>query len=363
VNDLLLDLQTINLASTEIEVPLFSDEPKYPSYFRQKPSTGPYLEGEVYGLSLAPNVEEARAKALAEFYERLCLYNVSRDDEPKPWDEDAGWIDPTLFDPVALPKRAAALRQSAYIWLDAVEIRTGGKTKLPAQTVIPGFGAEEERILVGVGPGGTALGRVGDGGALQRGLFEVLERFTFASSSLQERIQKRIVHLPPKFQSIEQVMRRYGLEPYVCPLQTKYSIPCVLVALTDYSGVAPAVSLAMRAASTYAAAIHTALFEALERRRPARIEETSRTEESTAPRVYPWESMETLREMEPLLKEAEPIEFSSLPDTPRTSEDLLACLATDDLDVFSVDLTLPEVAAAGFEATKIVIPGLGPMPS
>ncbi len=358
MNDLLAALQSIDLA-TEIEVSLFSDEPKYPSYFCQQPVDSPYKKGEPYGLSLGARVEEARTKALAEFYERLCLFNVSASDELLPWDQKSGWIDPTSL---ALTP-SESLREGLYSWLDATEVDTDRKTKIPAQVVIPEFGAAEHRIVDAVGSSGAALGSRGDGGSLKRGLFEVIERHTAARLSLEDRLKQRITGRLAQIRPIEATLRRYGLEPYVFLLPAVYETPCVLVAITDRSGVAPALSLATRAAPTFTDAIYTALFEALERRRPARIEELGRTPDSTDPRIYPWETMETLDEIEPLLTNAVTIPFSALPETPRTTKDLLACFAADDLDVFSVDLTLPEVAAAGFEATKIVIPGLGPMPA
>jgi ribosomal protein S12 methylthiotransferase accessory factor YcaO len=201
---------------------------------------------------------------------------------------------------------------------------------------------------------------------LERGLFEVLERYTVGALTFEERASRRVVSLPPEHQQIEQNLRRYRLEPYVFWLTGRYEAPWALVALTDHSGAGPALSFATRSAPTFAEAIYSALLESMERRRPARMEEASRETGSDAPRVYLWETLETLEtlaEIEPILKSAAPTSFDELPKTPRTAKQLLECFAADGLDVLSVDTTLPEVAAAGFEASKIVIPELGPMPA
>ncbi len=361
MEDLLAALLSIDLAPDVIEIPFFTDEPKYPSYFYPKPVSGSYVEGLPYGMSLAREKVGAQAKALAEFYERLCLLN------PRPSVPSASWREPAWVDPAAIPaevdsERADILRQSPYAWLDAIEINSGRKTKIPAQAVVPGFGSDEERILPAVGPSGASLGRAGKPGRVARGLFEVLERHTSSVVPFAERIAQRVVELPAALQEVEADLRRYRLEPYVFWLQARYSTPWVLVALADHSGVGPALSFATRAAETFEDAIATALIESLERRRPARMEEADRQPGSDAPRLYPWEPLETLDRIEPKFNSAALTRFDDLPQTPRTAQDLLACFAADGLDVLSVDTTLPEVAAAGFETSKIVIPSLGPLP-
>jgi ribosomal protein S12 methylthiotransferase accessory factor YcaO len=363
VDQLLADLLSLSLAPEGFEIPFFTDEPKYPGYFIPMPAVGPYTSGQPYGMSLAADKQEAHAKALAEYYERLCLYHPRPTATSSAWTEDSGWVDPvSLVGPVDR-QRARQLRKGPYSWLDATEINTGRKTKIPAQAVVPGFGLEETRILPAVGSSGASLGRVGESGRLEHGLFEVLERYTVGALTFEERASRRVVSLPPEHQQIERDLRRYRLEPHVYWLTGRYEAPWVLVALTDHSGAGPALSFATRSAPTFAEAIYSALLESMERRRPARMEEAGRETGSDTPRVYPWETLETLAEIEPILKSAAPTSFDELPKTPRTAKQLLECFAADGLDVLSVDTTLPEVAAAGFETSKIVIPGLGPMPA
>ena len=365
MEETLAALQSIRLATPEYEVPVFTDEPKYPSYFYPKPRDGRYLRGEPYGLSLALDAPSARAKALAEFYERLCLYNAHFGDELSRWDPQAGSADPASFIKLVARSdadRVRALRESEYRWIAAVEARTGRSTAVPAQVVIPDLEAEgETRILDAVGSSGAALGERGTEGAFERGLFEVVERCTVSSRDFHERLELRIVNMPPQVRELEEQLRRYRLEPYVFALPNPFSTPCVSVVLTDHSGVAPALSFSSRAAPTLEEAAHSGLLEALERRRPARVEQ--QTIRSGDRRVYPWEPVESLLKIEPSLKGAKTENFASLKREPVTFDELQAVVTRKAGEILVVDLTLPEVEAAGFEAVKVLAPGLGPMPA
>jgi ribosomal protein S12 methylthiotransferase accessory factor YcaO len=363
VKDILEALQSIGLAAVVTEVPFFTDEPKYPSYFHGRPESSPYRKGEPYGLSLAADALSARIAALAEFYERLCLYNAPHDGELRAWDVTAGWVDPVMLVPAAGSEEAAQLRATPFVWLDATDLISHETTKIPAAAVIPGFEAEPSLIAECVSTSGAAFGVRHAGDARIRGLFEVVERHAGASTSTEQRLAERIVGLPADLQPILETLHRFRLEPFVFRLPAKWDVPGVLVALADRSGVAPALSIAMRAAPTFVAAVQIGLFEALERRRPARVEEAGREPGSNAPRIYPWESLDTLRELEPMFRAATEVPWATLPEAPVQQVDLLGRVAADGFRVLCVELTLPEVRAAGFEAVKIVLPGLRPMPA
>lgn len=359
MNELLTSLLSIGIAPDAVEIPYFTDEPKYPCYFYPKPAAGPYTRGDPYGMSLAADDVEARARGLAEFYERLCLLNPQPSDLLSARPPDSGWVDPAVLVRGVDSERTAKLRGAEYSWLKAVEVNTGREMKIPTQVVVPGFGEDEVRILPAVGPGGASLGHRGEPGRVERGLFEVLERHTSSITPYSERFRQRVVELPTEHERIANGLRKYRLEPYVFWKLGRYEAPWVLVVLTDHSGVGPALSFATRSAPTFHEAVNFALIEALERRRPARIENASRDPETKAPRVYPWATLDTLAKTLPLMDTAVATRFSDLPQSPRTASELLACFAADGVDVLSVDTTLPEVAAAGFEASKILIPSLG----
>ncbi len=350
------------------EIPYFTDEPKYPSYFHPTPSSGPYRNSGPYGLSLALANDSARLKALAEFYERLCLHHAPYDPEPSPRNE--GDADPAAFAPRERLSVTGIhddsdwierLRQARYRWISAVSLSDGRTTRVPARVVLPNFDRGDEPVIIPkIGSSGAALGRRGDGGAAARGLFETIERHTARGFRIESVTAQRIVGFPDGPAQIAENLRRYRLEPYVFRLASEFGVPCVAAALADRSGVGSALSLAMRAAPTWERAIEDVLLEALERRRPARLE---RSRGEPAYPVYPWSTLERLERARPAIDAAPTIRFSNLDDAEVTADDLLGRLRENGLDVLQVDLTLPEVAAAGFEAVKILIPQLGPMPA
>ena len=363
VDSLLADLDSIGLSGPGREIPLFSDEPKLASWFYPTPSAGPYRNEGPYGLALSSSPAVARLKALAEFYERLCLHNAAAEQAARPWREGADH-DPASFAPAFLRADAAMverLRSASYRWKPAVRLATCAPTSVPAQVVLTSYDrGDEPAIQPKVGSSGAALGRRGDGGAWRRGLFEVVERHIASSFQIDAPGGERIVELPPRATATESVLRRYRLEPYVFPLRNAFDVPCIAVALTDHSGVGPALSRAMRAAPTWAAAIEEGLLEALERRRPARLERLRGEPENP---VYPWPTLDRMRRALPGMESARPIPYRALEAPELAPETLLERLETRGLEVLSVDLTVPEVAAAGLEVLKVLIPGFGPLPA
>ena len=357
------DLEAIGLSGPGLVVPLFSDEPKYPSHFFPTPSAGPYRNAGPYGLSLARSAEAARLKALAELYERLCLHNAFIEGEPRPYDPSSCY-DPSAFASAgdrADAALAGRLRNARYRWMPATGISRPTRTLVPAQVVVPDFACDgEPRVIPKIGSSGCALGRRDDAGAWQRGLFEVIERHTAADFRVDDCRAERIVDLPAEAAEIEANLRRYRLEPYVFRLTNAFGVPCVAVALVDPSGVGPALSIAMRAAPTWQSAIAEGILESLERRRPARLERARGTPEKP---VYPWSTLERLQTARPAMDGAPALAFASLDASEVTAALLLDRLEARGLDVLQVDLTLPEVAAAGFEAVKVLVPGLGPLPA
>ena len=79
--------------------------------------------------------------------------------------------------------------------------------------------------------------------------------------------------------------------------------------------------------------------------------------------MYPWEPMASLLKVEPSLKAAKTKNFASLPQEPVTFDELQTVVSREAGEIHLVDLTLPEVEAAGFEAVKVLAPALGPMPA
>ncbi len=355
-NTTLARLAGMGVSGPGFEVAIFSDEPKYPSWFIPTPAAGPYRCPGPYGLSLARSLDIARLKALAELHERICLHNLEPADERRSAWNGSG-ARPASF--AAAPSED--LNSSSYCWLPARRIPDGEQTRVPAQVVLPNYDrGREPAILPKVGSSGCALGEKVDGGAWRRGLFEVMERHICSGFSIDTVRGPRIVDLPAGAAEIEDNLRRYRLEPFVFAMQNRFGIPCVAIALADASGVAPALSLAMRSARSWERAIEEGLLEALERRRPARLE---RSRGTPANPVYPWPTLDRLARARPAIEAAPEVPYNSLDEADISAEAILEDLGDKGLEVLLVDLTLPEVGAAGFEVARVLVPGLGPLPA
>jgi len=363
-------LEAIGLGTLLLQIPYYTDEPKVASFFCQSPKRGRYSAREPYGLCLDFDASTARMKALAECYERICLHNCRYDTRPGPWRDSGRRLDPAIFALPADHKNEARLEEisgAAYHWIAACDIITGQDWQVPVQVVRPGFGESEDvAILPKVGSSGAALGPKGSRIALHHALFEVVER-TSHGSLFQSSPRDRITALPQRFDAMLGLLERYRLEPFVFLLPNSLNVPCVLVVTVDRSGVGPAMSHAGRAAPTFGEAMEAALLESIERRRPARLEQSSRFWKDVDPRprakrTYSWPTLADLESIEPKFIQGKSIEFDELEGRRVSLDDLIERLRKRGDQVLVCDMTLPEVGRAGFEALRVLVPSLGPLP-
>lgn len=361
VNPTLQALERIGHADVSL-ISFFSDEPHYPSYFCTVSADAPYPSGDVYGLSVHPDDETARLKSLAEFYERLCLYRPERASEPEPWRPDSDQLDPVRFDFRREPGNPDETRKARLRWVPAREWGTGVAVRVPAQAVIPGLGETEELTLVSrLNPGGAALGEDGDGGAFRRGLFEMIERHSTLRADRIPAGLRRIDGWPEESAEMLRTLERYRLEPRAVDLGQEFGVPCVMTALLDRSGLATTIMTSHRASSNYNEALATGLLEAVERRRPARLEQQTKFAglgpgDPRPVRRFQWTDASALSDFDRRYAAMPVVSLADL-QSRRVPVDeaaeLLGC------PIYVVDLTLPEVRAAGFEVIRVVIPELG----
>ncbi len=351
-------------------VPFFTDEPKYPEYFCTLNAAAPYPEEQVYGLSVHPDAKIARLKALGEFYERLCLHGQPSAGDPERYRPGGDQLDPARFDfrkPAGDPEvvRQAKLRWMAgYDWSDSRPVR------LPSQNVIPGLAEKEApapALAPSLSPGGAALGQSGDGGAFQRALYEMVERHATRRFDQDRSAAVRIEGWPPESAPMIEYLERYRLRPRALDLGAYFGVPCVMTALLDSSGVASTITVSHRAASSYGEAMAVGLLESVERRRPARLENEIKFAVHLGPdaqagkRLYMWTGLDELRDFEPWFDSLPAKRFEDLEPIRTTPEETAQRIVERGNPIYIVDLTLPEVAAAGFEAIRVVIPELGPL--
>lgn len=364
MNPVLAALESIGHARAR-EVAHFTDEPNFPSYYHDVSPQAPYPPGAVYGLSIDPDPELSRLKSLAEFYERLCLYRPERAGEPEPWTPDSDQLDPARFDYRHPKGNPDEVRQARFRWLPARDWETGETVRVPAQAVIPGLDETEEIPLVSnLNPGGSALGPLGEGGAFRRGLFEMIERFSTLRADHDQSFIRRIEGWPPECDDLLAVLKRYRLEPFALDYGQAFGVPCVMTALLDRSGLATSTMTAHRASSNYADALTSGLFEALERRRPARLEHqlvfaSLRPGDEIPRRRFQWTDLAQLTTFEERYRDVPVVSFEDLRRQETSVEEATESIQALGHSIYVADVTLPEVRDAGFEVTRVLIPELG----
>ena len=364
-NPTLTALESIGHARIEL-VPYFTDEPKYPSVFCTPKPDAPYLRRQVYGLSVHPDMEIARLMSLAEFYERACLNGIDRRGEPEPYRPGSDQLDPARFDYRPEPGDPKEIRAAKLRWIEATSWPDGETVRLPLQNVIP-YVAEEEEIALApnLSPGGAALGGLGDGGAFRRGLYEMVERHASRRSTADRSRAARIQGWPEVSLPMVEYLERYRLHARAVDLGDYYGVPSVMIALLDRSGVASSITVSHRTASNYGDALSVGLLESIERRRPARLEQEIKFAEHLGPdksagkRLFMWTDLEELEQFEPWFESLPVRRLDDLAEIVTTPEETGRRLIEQGCPIYVVNLSLPEVEAAGFEGIRVIIPELG----
>ena len=207
------------------------------------------------------------------------------------------------------------------------------------------------------------MGQCGTDQAFRTGLFEVLERYTAARSYLEQAQPPRIVDLPPHLGEFVAYMERYRLEPFLFDTATDLDLPAVMVITVDESGLGPAAGLGSRCAATYEEAIRRALLESLQGRRAARMDKETRfpgpvDDRTLEERIHYWFGLERLRDLRPNLESPHRTSYTELTRRDTSPEAVEERLRERGYHLFVADVTLPEVAAQGFEVLKVVVPEL-----
>jgi ribosomal protein S12 methylthiotransferase accessory factor len=214
---------------------------------------------------------------------------------------------------------------------------------------------------------GAALGERGGERALSSGIFELVERDAAIAAWLTRTPLPRIVDLPSSAPDLPAYLRRYRLEPYIFDARSDLGIPTAVAITIDETGIGPAVNAGIRAAFTYEEAITGALLESIQARRGLRLAEAPDRfpdeDEVTSPeqRFYFWQPPERIRLLRFWLETDRKFNYASLCAEPLTLEGITGRLREKGYHILAADITLPEIARAGFEVVKVVIPELHTM--
>ena len=361
------------MSRAETPVPQLTDEPKVPEFvcLPSEHAAEHYYTDGTFGHGANPDGSVARLIAVAEMIERLSLANADPNKiETARYSGGSERADPALFCPHTeaelgeMPDYRRALHETAYQWWPARDRTSGSPVAIPAQRIFLRLDSEEDfQIRLERNCTGGAVGQRGTDQAFRTGLFESLERYTAARSYLDQPQPLRIVDLPAHLAELADYMERYRLKPFIFDTATDLDLPAVMVLTVDESGVGPAIGLGARCAATYEEAIRRALLESLQGRRAARMDKEARfpgpvDDRTLEDRIHYWFGLERLRDLRPRLESPLRVSYSEVIRRDTTPEAVEARLCERGYHLFVADVTLPEVAAQGFEVLKVVVPEL-----
>ena len=128
-------LSNNGLSENPCEVVKFNDEPKIPTYvcLPNKHAQTTYLCNGAYGLGSALNPTPAKIKSIAEFLERLAIFNPQRKLFKKSKYIERSCTNPFLFARYSNIK--AELENSTFLWSHAISYPDKKKIFVPAQSI------------------------------------------------------------------------------------------------------------------------------------------------------------------------------------------------------------------------------------
>jgi len=372
-------LLAIGLADTPQPLLSFTDEPKLAGFQARIPE-GRSWDGspELVGQGLDPDPLTAKAKALAEAYERLGLF-LPPSDPPRRarYGDLADQTDPADFFCYSSAQckdrdfELRAIRDAELEWTPAREHGSGREVLLPSQLVYVNAARRDPlRIRRESISSGAAVGAAGTGEAFARGLFELIERDAFIGCWLSSESPPRIGGFQGEIAELIALLERYRLDCRVFNTRRDLEAPSVLALTLDRSGVGPAVTAGIAAAETYEDAVRSAVLESISYRRSLRFRlisgdlppvATGSEIVSIESRIVYWSKPERLADL-PAWTHAPPaVSMALLSAASCGLRDVLHRLSELGFRIFEADITDARVASAGFEAMRVVVPELHPL--
>lgn len=333
------------------------------------------------------SIAAARRSAIGEAVERYAAYhwNPARIVQA-PWRDVAERaVAPTEFVLFSDEQYAGALPYARWepaqplCWIEATEHPGGRRVLVPAMMAYLAqqapstadflFAPTSNGLAAGPDPEGAVLG----------GLNELIERDAMLLTWMN-RLPARRIEVPDDLPYSSDILRRYalmGVEVRLYRMRTDQPACVVMAVACDPDGTRPARVVGMGCRLQPAAAVEQALFELCQ----ARPSEMARYGEGgAAERLVGYDDVRTLEdhpafhalhrntgEFAFLDRRGEtPLPLADIPDrsTGSVAGDLAATVAglTDaGLRVFSVDLTLPDVAEGGYAVARSLVTGLQPI--
>lgn len=362
------------IVSEAKEAVYFTDEPKFPQFFCEPLGA---ISEEQYGSSLDLNKETAKIKAIGEAVERYCSEKIdetrlliSSYEEIK---ESA--LDPTEFINFSnnfLNKKKEnyrkKIKESELSWIEGYHLNSKENILIPAQLVYSDFDISKEPIIRLPISTGAAFG-LDKNSTIDRGIHEIIERDNFMISWLSKRKCPLINLEKNNLYDLKEYFERYRLEPYVFDIRIDNNVPSMLGILIDRTGIGPAVSTGLSSDLNAKKATINSLLEAQHVRGWVRFSHIKDGHPkinnpkqilNMKSRGYYWYPTKRIKDLEFLLNSSE-VKDISTENSSIERESLSKYLMSNNFDIFTVDISIPNIKTEGFRVIKTIIPQFHPL--
>jgi ribosomal protein S12 methylthiotransferase accessory factor len=262
-----------NVIRRFFRAPFWNDEPKFFRYIAEI-VTKKSGNSDKYSHGISSEEEKAKIKALGEAIERYSLevYKSSKLIIKSANKLPFNFIRPSKF--IAFSETQLQQKEfkickientSTFRWTDALDVFSGKTVYLPAQVIyVPYYFLKNEPLLRFPISTGAAAG-TSMGGAIYRGVCEVVERDAFMIYWLNKippiQLDLETIKCEP-IKEIFETFLNYYLEWYAFYLKTDIPVPVILSLLIDKSKEGPAVSIGLKAGFSVCEAIIDSALEA-----------------------------------------------------------------------------------------------------
>ncbi len=364
--------------------PFINDEPKCFSYSvdlsNLNKSKKKEEDDDEVGSGTALTPKKALMKALGESIERYCLSICNYADLITASQENIRKkaIDIfkfSNFSPDQLKDKNFKIYRfngkSKIRWINGYSLKDNKEVLIPAQLIyVPyKFDKEEPVIRDPITTGAAASTSLG--GAIYRGICEIIERDSFMIFYLNNLSGETIdlVHTSSKLKKMRNICKRYHLDLKVVDITTDLGIPSMMGIIIDKTGLGPAISIGLSSDLDPVIAAISAAEEAFHGRPWIRSEmikqNPNRNVNSQVGRGLYWSNPEMLKKCEFLFNNEkkkilkQKYKEKYIPE--KLKKILFTLLQKFDYDVYYSEVTTPEIIDSSFRVVKVIIPNLHPL--
>lgn len=366
-----------SLSDGPFEVVKFNDEPKIPTYIstaNKRAKEKYFCKYEAYGFGSGLNPDIAKIKSLAEFLERLAIFNPQKENLIKQEYIKDICVDPHLFLHYSKEKTRSVVKKmqnTPILWSPVIDYLTKKKTFIPSQSIYLAdiFQHEIELLPERISTG--AAFAVNQKKAFESGLLEALERDSAMTTYLNKKKVPRIIDFPESINRIIDYLKRYYIDVHVFDITTDLNIPTFMSIACNKRDFGPAISVGTKSGFDIEHAIYGCILESIQSRRQARfarVMEGNKFDavsedkiDSKQARYFYWYPKKMIRHLDFWLKNNEVIKFNKLPKRISSLNDCIKELRYKGYHIFYADMTLDEIKKMGFVAAKVIVPELHPL--